>query len=200
MIELTSALEIVYWTMNTFFPALQLFFESGLSCTIDGARLPDATLGLDPKLRFRLTDCTHEEDGRIFKTTLPDKFASSGTGLVIREACIAQRTSIAVKLAGPHNRTHSLPSVNLATIAYEVHTVVGLRLEGMKKMAYVWTKARTPTGSKDRTWGDVRIASPREDIPTPLLDYPVRTLKPGGQATVVIKHSMISGSNVDNAI
>ncbi|KAF1840392.1 uncharacterized protein K460DRAFT_389935 [Cucurbitaria berberidis CBS 394.84] len=186
--------KIIYWTMNTFFPTLQLFFESGLSCTIDGTRLPGATVGLDPRLRFRLTDCTHEEDGCIIRSTLPEKFASSGTGLVIREACIAQRTSIVVKLVESEDRTISSPSPPLATIAQESHTVVGLRLEGMSKMAYIWAKAKSPSGSKGKTWGDVRIAGLRKDVPAPLLGYPEGTMKPGSQATVVVKESMISGS------
>lgn len=186
--------------MNTFFATLQLFFESGLSCTIDGARFPDATVGLDPTLRFRLTDCTHEEDGRITRTVIPEKFASSGTGLVIREACITQRISIAVKPGEPEEGAYTSRRRTLAKISRELHTVVGLRMEGMKKMAYVWAKARRPTASGDRAWGDVRIAGFRRDIAAPSLGYPERALRPGGQAIVVIKESMINDSPKDDTM
>ncbi|CAO2657066.1 Nn.00g058690.m01.CDS01 [Neocucurbitaria sp. VM-36] len=187
--------KIIYWTMNTFFPTLQLFFESGLSCTIDGSRLPDATVGLDPRLRFRLTDCTHEEEGHLFKTTLPAKFARSGTGLVIREACIARRVSIAVKPAeSVSGSAYSSPSLASTTIIQEHHWVVGLRLEGMSKMGYVWAKVGRRSGNGDRIWGDVRLAGLRKDVPAPFLGYPEHTMKPGGQVTVVTKESMASGS------
>lgn len=189
-------LEIVYWTMNTFFPTLQLFFESGLSCTIDGTRLPNACIGLDPKLRFRLTDCTHDEDGLLTKTTLPERFARSGTGLVIKEALVAKRTSIAVKPAKPPGSTRTAYNLPLSTIVQETHMVVGLRFGGMSKMAYVWAKAKMPSGSENKIWGDVRIAGLRDDVPAPLLGYFEQSIKPGYQVTVVHKKSIIS----DNAI
>lgn len=190
--EANQLVEIIYWTMNTFFPTLQLFFESGLSCTIEGTRLPSAAIGLDPRLRFRLTDCTHDEDGRLTKSTLPEKFARWGTGLVIKEAIIARRRSITVKPAKPPDSAYSSPGPPLSTIVQESHIVIGLRLEGMSKMAYVWVKVNTPSETENRIWGDVRIAGLRRDVPAPLLGYPERSIKPGCQKTVVLKDSMIS--------
>jgi hypothetical protein len=174
--------------MNTFFPTLQLFFESGRSCTIEGGGLPDAAIGLDPELRFKLTDCAHEEDGRITQSTLPERFASSGTGLVVREVLIAHRTSIALKPA--HHGSIMSPgstvssTTNLKRITTGTHTVVGLRLKGMSGMAFVWVK--TPG---EKTWGNVRIAGLRDDVPVP--PFLGQTTKPGCQTTVVVKESLI---------
>ncbi|KAF1832359.1 hypothetical protein BDW02DRAFT_581282 [Decorospora gaudefroyi] len=175
--------KIVYWTMNTFFSTLQLFFESGRSCTIDGGQLPNATIGLDPALRFKLTDPTHEEDGCVVNSILPRRFPLSGTGLVIKQALVAQRTSISV--LAPDSS-----SSKQARIVTEVHTVVGLRLKGMERMAYVW--AKRPAVSEQRTWGDVRVAGLRDDIPIPFVGVSGRGMKPGGQSTVVVKESLIA--------
>ncbi|KAF2132775.1 hypothetical protein P153DRAFT_414595 [Dothidotthia symphoricarpi CBS 119687] len=190
--------KIVHWTMNTFFPSLQLFFESGLSCTVDCGKLPDAILGLDQNLRFRLTDCTHEENGRLTRTTLPEKFARTGAAIEINSAVIAQRTSIAIK-PGAHRSDGRLPNTSTVTIVEEVHTVVGLRLEGMNEMGYIWAKTMTPLEErKDRTWGDVRVGNLKEDVPVPFLGFPQRVTKAGAKAIVVIKKSMIGRSeNVD---
>lgn len=181
--------------MNTFFPTLQLFFESGLSCTIDGGRLSDAAVDLDPKLRFRLTDCTHEEDGLLVKTPLPEKFVGPTPSIGILEAVIGQRTSIAVKYVKPKppeiNGLLSPPQLQ-ATIVQEVHMVVGLRLEGMDRMEFVWAKTSFPTTPiADRTWGDVRIAGLRDDIPVPFFGFPQKQTKAGGEAVVVTKKSMV---------
>jgi hypothetical protein len=173
--------KIVYWTMNTFFPTLQLFFESGRSCTIDGSGLPDAAIGLDPELRFKLTDCSHEEDGRITQSTLPERFASSGTGLVVREVLIAHRTSIALKVLPG---SPASPESSITRITTEIHTVVGLRLKGMSSMAFVWAKA-----PGEKTWGNVRIAGLRNDVPVP--SFLGQTTKLGSQTTVVVKESLI---------
>jgi hypothetical protein len=177
--------------LNTFFPTLQLFFESGLSCTIDGSHLPDAIVGLDPLLRFRLTDGTYEEEGRIVKTMRPDKFAQSGVGIAIKEAVIAQRTSIAVKPAhlGNGELSRRLPS---ATVAQETHTVVGLRLEGMSKMNYIWAKRPTLSSHDAKTWGDVRLSGLRDDVPAPNLGFAMYAVKPGGEVEVVAKKSQVS--------
>ncbi|KAF1937842.1 hypothetical protein EJ02DRAFT_426277 [Clathrospora elynae] len=180
---------IVYWTMNTFFPSIQIFFESGRSVTIDGSRLPDATIGLDSSLRFKLTDCTHEEDGRVVHSILPEKYPSSGTGLTVREAVIAQRTSIALKSV--QSTSHLSRPTTTTTIETEIHTVVGLRLKGMTKMAYIWAKVETPSWGENKTWGDVRIAGLRYDMPIPSTCLPDRPTKPGSQTTVVIKDSLI---------
>jgi hypothetical protein len=181
---------IVYWTMNTFFPTLQLFFQSGRSCTIDGGRLPNAVVGLDPQLRFRLTDCTHEEDGRLVKSMLSAKYASSLPGILIKEVAVAQRTSMimgAMKLEGDSPKT-PFPSM---TFSQETHTVVGFRLEGIRDMAYVWAKADAPSGPDKRRWGDVRIGSLRDDVPSPLLFIPVHAIQPSCVATLVDKGSQI---------
>jgi hypothetical protein len=176
--------------MNTFFPTLQLFFESGRSCTLDGGRLPGAVVGLDPQLRFRLTDCTHEEDGRLVKSMLSAKFASSVPGILIKEAVVAQRTSMImgpIKLKGDSPKS-PFPAM---TLSRETHTVVGLKLEGMRDIAYVWAKSDAPSGRDKRKWGDVRIGSLRDDVPSPLLPFPAHAIQPGCVATLVDKGSQI---------
>ncbi|KAL6702954.1 hypothetical protein ACN47E_000796 [Coniothyrium glycines] len=190
--------KIIYWTMNTFFPTLQLFFESGRSCTICSDAPADIRVGMDPQLRFRLTDCTHEEDGCITKTTIPSKFAQSGSGLVIREATVARRVSIITKPS--HNGEHISPlspGRRTAKIILEAHVVVGFRLGGMKHMAYVWAKADAPPDG-DKSWRDVRIVGLRTDIPAAITGYPAQTIVPGGQVNVVIKSSMIARNPMEN--
>lgn len=177
--------------MNTFFPTLQLFFESGLSCTIDGGQLPDAIVGLDPLLRFRLTDCTYEEEGRMTKTIRPEKYSRSIPGILIKEAVIAQRTSKVMRSLKSEGNIQSSPP-SIVTLAQEVHTVVGLRLEGMSKMAYIWATARIPTVRGDKIWGDVRIAGLRDDVPSPLSTFPMQAVKAGGEVALVAKESLIS--------
>lgn len=184
--------------MNTFFPSLQLFFESGLSCTIDGSQLPDAVVGLDQKLRFRLTDCTHEENGRLVRTLLPERFTRSGAGIEIKAAVMTQRTSIAVRPVVVGQKAQWLNSPTVA-IVEETHTVVGLRLEGMDEMGYVWAKTRAPLEKRNvRAWGDVRIARVRGDVPIPFVGFPQRVIKAGGQVTVVAKKSMISAKVLED--
>jgi hypothetical protein len=171
--------------MNTFFPTIQLFFASGRSCTI-GSLLADAVVGLDPGLRFRLTDCSREEDGRFSKTSLPDKFAQPSAAITIKEAVVAQRTSITVL---PVSRDQKLRS---STIVQELHTVVGLRLEGIDAMGYIWSRTEPYSDTATRrTWGDVQLAGLRDDVPAPLFVSPQRFLRPGGEMTVVNKESMI---------
>jgi hypothetical protein len=191
---------IVHWNLNTFFPTLQLFFESGRSCTIEGGQLSGAFVGLDPKLRFRLTDLTHEEDGRLVRTTLPEKFVGMSPSTLIQEATVAYRTSVAVKTMSPKGM-QPLPSVQTrATVVYEKHVVVGLRLSGMKHMGYVWCRASNSTStSEESTWGDVRVAGLRDDIPTPFVGFPQKKTKPGGEALIVGKSSMIRGNNADQS-
>jgi hypothetical protein len=180
----------VYWTLNTFFPTLQLFFESGLSCTLDGGRLPNAVIGLDPQLRFRLTHCTYEEDGRITKTVRPDKFVRLSGGIAIKEAIVAQRTSIALARV---EQAGKLPSSRnpASKILQEKHIVVGLRLEGMSRMSYIWAKVQSPSGQDEKIWGDVRIAGLRKDIPRPCLGFPLSVIKPGSQVQLVTKSSLM---------
>jgi hypothetical protein len=177
--------------LNTFFPALQLFFESGFSCTIDGGRLPGAVVGLDPQLRFRLTDCTHEEQGRLTMSVIPEKFARSSASIRILEAAVAQRTSVAVRPRAPGGQLSTKGTQDL-DLVQETHTVVGLRLSGMTDMGYIWAKAEAPpTQARDRQWRDVRLAGLRDDIPAPFLGLPAGLPKPGGQLMVVDKGSMI---------
>ena len=182
--------------MNTFFPTLQLFFESGQSCTIDGGQISTTAIGLDPELYFRLTDCTHEKQGRIIKSPLPVKFVPSSIGLVIREAVIARRTSIAVKPAirSDRDRLKSpqlLPYIPSASITEETHIVVGLRIHGMRKMAYIWAKTKSPSEASGVNWADVRILGMRTDVPPPYLGFPGRIMRSGEEAEVVLTHSMI---------
>ncbi|KAJ4345426.1 uncharacterized protein N0V89_011556 [Didymosphaeria variabile] len=178
---------IVHWTMNTFFPALQLFFASGLSCNIEGSQLPDAFVGLDPALRYRLTDLTHEEDGRLTNTIVPKRTAAKAPSILILEATVACRKSIAVK------ETHQMASARpITTIAQEEHIVVGLRLEGMASMGYIWAKLPQATVKvAGRMWGHVRIAGLKDDVPVPFVRFPQTGVKPGGEATVVLKESMV---------
>jgi hypothetical protein len=176
--------------MNTFFPTLQLFFASGRSCTIDGGRLSGAMVGLDAQLRFRLTDCTHEEEGRIVKSMWPDKYSRIIPGIRIKEAVVAQRSSMAFrsKKSGDGAQKPSLPSVSLVQ---EVHTVVGLRLDGMKELAFVWARVRPHTDREGQTWSDVRVGSVRDDAPSPVLVLPMHAIKSGGEVLLVDKASQI---------
>jgi hypothetical protein len=190
---------IAYWTMNTFFPTLQLFFESGISCTFAGGGVSNVMVGLDPSLRFRLTDCTHEEDGRIVKTIRPDKFVRPGTGILVKESAIAQRTSIVVKSCEAGSDQLWSRSAGLK-VGREVHTVVGLRLEGMGKMAYVWAKAVCPTVGGEKTWGNIRIAGLRDDTPASVLGYPVQASKPGKAVALVLKKSQIGNTGRDMSL
>jgi hypothetical protein len=194
--------EINHWTMNTFFPTLQLFFDSGLSCTIDGEMISsDAVVGLDNSLRFRLTDINYEEDGQLFKTILPEKFVGPNPSIQIIDAHIARRKSIAVKQL-PFKLPHKGPPVFVkpyASMVQEEHVVVGLRLQGMKEMGYIWARVPVPhCGIKmgDRMWGDVRVAGLRDlddddGAPVPFLGFPQEVTDPGGQTEVVEKQSMI---------
>lgn len=177
--------------MNTFFPSIQLFFESGLSCTIGAGRRSDAVIYLDPALRFRLTDCSHEEDGRLVKALRPTKFARFGIGIAIKEATIAHRASIVIKarespVAAPVARRGE------ATIGQEDHTVVGLRLEGMSGMAYVYARAGDVSFGQHRLWVDVKPTALRDDVPPPYLASSFLAGKSGSAIPIVLKDSQIS--------
>ncbi|KAF2679281.1 hypothetical protein K458DRAFT_117486 [Lentithecium fluviatile CBS 122367] len=192
---------IVHWTMNTFFPTLQLFFESGRSCTIEGGQLSNAAVGLDPQLRFRLTDITHEEDGRLIKTTLPEKLVGPSPSIAILEATIACRTSVAVKQTSPEYGQVLSPTQPRADILQEKHMVVGLRLEGMKRMGYLWAREATDTPSSgQKTWGDMRVTGLRDDIPVPFFGFPQKKTKFGGEMAVVEKRSMIRGRQANGIL
>jgi hypothetical protein len=175
---------ITHWKMNTFFPTLQLFFESGLSCTIEGGQLRDASVGFDPDLRFRLTDLTHEENGNVTQSILPEKFPGS---IKILECVVAERKSISIKSVANFG-------IYLSTrIEEEVHMVVGLRLEGMVDMGYIWARANEQPGvTEGRNWGDTTIGGLRDDIPAPFFEFPQMPRKMGRQVSVVSKGSMMS--------
>lgn len=177
--------------MNTFFPVLQLFFESGRSCIIDGGRLSNAAIGLDSALRFRLTDCSHEEDGRITKSIRPERFAHAGGGIRILQATIAQRKSVAVRSRASGFGVYTPLLTGSTTISQEVHTVVGLKLEGMRDVAYVWARSSTPSAEGEKHWGDVKPAGLRDDIPAPYLGFPMHLNKPGREVPVFSKESQV---------
>lgn len=185
-------LGIIYWDLNTFFPTLQLFFESGLSCTIDGSQLPDAVVGLDPNLRFRLTDCTHGEEGRVTRGVLPKTTVRSSASIKILEATVAQRTSIATQPTATAQLSRSSTNRG-AALVHEVHTVIGLRLSGMDEVGYIWAKSEVPSRIAGcKSWGDARIAGLRTDVPVPSVGSISRLSKPGSELTVVEKGSMVS--------
>ncbi|KAJ4319469.1 hypothetical protein N0V94_003893 [Neodidymelliopsis sp. IMI 364377] len=189
---LNSRKGIIYWSLNTFFPTLQLFFESGLSSTIDGSQLPSAIVGLDTELRFRLTDCIYEEEGSVKRSMLPAKFRRSGINIEILEATIAQRTSIAVKSTVTSKPLESRKASDTA-VMYEDHTVIGLRLSGMDKMSYIWAKAEAPSKVDERrVWGDVRLTDLRKDVPAPSLGLAADVPGSGGELAVVERGSRIS--------
>lgn len=195
---------ITHWTLDTFFPTLQLFFESGLSCTLEGGFRQSAKVGLDQNLRFRLTDLTHEEGGYVAKSTLPQKVNGPAKSIKIMEAIIAERTSMAVQSltpvygnGRPPSRPSSRPSAGLQT---ENHLVIGLRLEGMQKMGYVWAKMDVPTPSNDnRMWHDVSVVGLRDDVPVPFIGFPQRNSKMGSRVGVVKKDSMINDTKRNGA-
>lgn len=172
--------------MNTFFPCLHLFFENGLSVQIDGSQLPDAVLGLDPELRSRLTDVTHEEEGSLMNTIIPQKLKVPSIRILV--ATVACRRSIAVK------ETHQILSARpVTTIVGEDHAVVGLQLEGMKSIAYIWARLpSTVVPVAGRMWGNVRIGGIRDDIPIPFVGFPEANVKPGQKSAVVLKDSMVA--------
>ncbi|RMZ66774.1 ethyl tert-butyl ether degradation ethd [Pyrenophora seminiperda CCB06] len=167
--------KIIYWTMNTFFSAIQIFFESGYSCTIETVQIPEIKIGLDPDLRFKMTDCRHEEDGCVTNSILPPQYTHLGTGLLIEKAHITQRTSMALQT--------SLVEPQLTPIQ---HVVFGIKLKGLDKMAYIWGKVKDAT--LGTTWVDVKIGGLRNDVPLPLGYF---GMKPGAQTRVVVKNSLI---------
>jgi hypothetical protein len=59
-------------------------------------------------------------------------------------------------------------------------------------MGYVWAKLpRTTVGVAGRMWGHVRIAGLRDDIPVPFVRFPQTGVKPGAEARVVLKESIV---------
>lgn len=115
----------------------------------------------------------------------------------IMEATIAERTSIAVQSVTtpqngrPASRPSSRPSAELQT---ERHIVIGLRLEGMQKMGYVWAKVDYPSPrTNNRMWHDVSITGLRDDVPVPFIGFPHKNSTMGSRVGVVRKDSMING-------
>ena len=59
-------------------------------------------------------------------------------------------------------------------------------------MAYV--SARVPGEEVEvagRMWGHVRVAGMRNDVPVPFWRFPVTGVRPGQEARVVVKESMV---------
>ncbi|KAF2013563.1 hypothetical protein BU24DRAFT_464331 [Aaosphaeria arxii CBS 175.79] len=190
--------KITHWTLNTFFPTLQLFFESGLSCTIEGGFRQSAAVGIERNLRFRLTDLTHEEDGFVVNSTLPRTRTGSSRSIKILEAVVAERTSVAVMPVISHFNGIGPPNRPQKTIGLESHLVIGLRLEGMQKMGFIWARIDSPSspwGNALGTWADVRVVGLRDDVPAPFVGFPQRQMKMGAQTHVVMKTSMITGDD-----
>lgn len=112
------------------------------------------------------------------------------------EAIIAERTSIAVQSIAPtisngrpSSRPSSRPSADLKT---ENHIVVGLRLEGMQKMGYVWAKVDASAPSSANMWHDVSVVRLRDDVPVPFVGFPLKNSRLGSQVDIVTKCSMIN--------
>lgn len=71
--------------------------------------------------------------------------------------------------------------------------VVGLRLQGMPRVGYVW--ARRPVAlveGETRMWGHVRVAGLRDDVPVPFVGFPHADDKPGARVAVVQRGSLVS--------
>jgi hypothetical protein len=190
--------KITHWTLDTFFPTLQLFFESGLSCTFEGGYRQSAKVGLDPNLRFRLTDLTHEESGFVSSSTLPQKFRRPAMSIKVVEAAIAERTSIAVQSMAPTCANGRPPSRPQGIMQTETHIVVGLRLEGMEKMGFVWARNDSGAHYRSATWHDVSVVGLRDDVPAPFIGFPQKHARMGSRVGVVTKESMINGFHKTN--
>ncbi|KAF2001278.1 hypothetical protein P154DRAFT_433400, partial [Amniculicola lignicola CBS 123094] len=190
--------KIIFWTMNTFFNSLQIFFESGRSCTIDGGNL---AIGLDSDLRYRLTDLTHEENGIMVKGVFPEKPRLPTPSITIVDAVVAERTTITVQpsMLLSNIKTRFQPTSQLTQT---VHTVVGLRLKGMSDIGYVWASSEPRISASNvntlstrvnwnRHWGDTTLTGLRNDVPVPRWGFPQQHPKPGDKVVVVRKGSMI---------
>lgn len=78
----------------------------------------------------------------------------------------------------------------------ESHLVIGLRLEGMQKMGFIWARIdshSSPWGNALGTWADVRVVGLRDDVPAPFIGFPQRNMKMGAQVSVVTQGSIING-------
>ncbi|CAI6284558.1 unnamed protein product [Periconia digitata] len=187
---------ITHWTLNTFTPTLHLSYDSHLSCTIDGTALPSAVLGMDDMLRTRLTDISHEEDGRVYDSIIPALTSSPrkrriDSRIRILEAEMATRTSVAVKQF-PLGAPALGPT---AMLVHEEHVVLGLRLEGMKGMGYIWARVEREDGVVvgQRTWGDVRAAGLVELEENVALPFFAKGVGRGEGSVVVEKEGRVSG-------
>ncbi|KAF2118202.1 hypothetical protein BDV96DRAFT_488670 [Lophiotrema nucula] len=160
---------IVHWTMNTFFPTIQLFFASGRSCTIACGQQLNAKIGLDPKLRYRLTDLAHEEEGYVSSSVLPQNLLGARPSIKIVAAELRQRVSVRVRPVETGVRIWSTGGHRYSEIVGQIHTVVGLRLDGMNEMAYIWARAESGAAQakEEAIWASVWVAGLRDDIPLP---------------------------------
>jgi hypothetical protein len=152
---------------------------------------------MDNALRTRLTDISHEQNGRVYKSIIPATPSRKGRssvkcnaepGIRILESTMARRTSVAVK----QFVLHGVPS---ATIVHEEHFVVGLKLEGMSAMGFVWARVdrhEAGVGIERRTWGDVRVAGLMdvgENAALPYVKGEREGIGMGGVVTVVEKEA-----------
>lgn len=170
---------------------MQLYFESGRSCTISCSRASSETIGLDNTLRSRLTDLTYDENGVTTTSIIPLKFAHLAP-IEILETTVAVRTSVTVR---PRPTTVQLDTraVDIGSnIVHESHSVVGLKLKGMKEIGFVWAIMKSSSGvGQYKTWKPVELASIRDDVPHPFQGWPGQEGKMGSRTNVVVKQSMI---------
>ncbi len=154
--------------------------------------MPGTTVGLDSHLRFHLTDCTHEEQGRLSRGIIRESIKCPVPSIEILEATVARRTSVAVKPTVVTDQSLTSKVEDLGVVR-ENHIVIGLRLRGMSEMGYIWVKTEVPyRTAAGRVWGDVRLAGLRDDVPASVLGlaavYPIAR----NELQVVEKHSIIS--------
>jgi hypothetical protein len=77
----------------------------------------------------------------------------------------------------------------------ETHIVVGLRLEGMQRMGYIWARVDTPPSNRtNQLWHDVSVVGLRDDVPVPFIGFPQRNAKMGSRVGIVRRDSMITNT------
>jgi hypothetical protein len=149
---------------------------------------------MDNALLTRLTDISHEHNGRVYNSIIPatpsrkGKSCNAEQGIRILESTMARRTSVAVKQV-------VVMGARTATIVNEEHFVVGLRLEGMSAMGFVWARVdrhEAGVSVECRTWGDVRVAGLKdvgENAALPYVKGEREGIGMGGGVTVVEKEA-----------
>ena len=122
----------------------------------------------------------------MLKSPLPKKFVGTDPSIRILEAVIADRVSIGTKPISDMGVHHAV------NIACEAHVVIGLKLEGMSNIGYIWSKVDKGSGDRDATtWRDTTVSCLRNDVPAPLFElFPKHTGKES-QIGVVKKESMM---------